>query len=227
MPTYLLKQYVNNVLPVITAMVNKSLNEMSVPTAFKQTIVRPLLKKPGLNMSNLKNYRPVSILPFVSKIIEKEVVASRIEDHLDKHKLHDNRQSAYHSLHSTETALLRVHHDIATALDNNSCSILVILDLSAAFDVFHHGILYQRLEYTFGISGSALAWIKSYLRNRSQQVANGSALSDSRALTNGIPQGTECSDRDSTAYFRNQLVTFVKVTIWTTIATPMILKFTS
>jgi hypothetical protein len=152
MPTYLLKQYDNNVLPVITAMVNKSLNEMSVPTAFKQTIVRPLLKKPGLNMNNLKNYRPVSILPFVSKIIEKEVVASRIEDHLDKHKLHDNRQSAYHSLHSTETALLRVHHDIATALDNNSCSILVMLDLSAAFDVIDHGILYQRLEYTFGIS---------------------------------------------------------------------------
>ena len=226
MPTYLLKQCVNNILPVITTMVNKSLNEMSVPISFKQAVVRPLLKKPGLDMYNLKTYRPVSNLSFVSKIIEK-VVALRIEDHLDKHKLHDNRQSVYRPVHSTETALLRVHHDIATALDNNSCSILVILDLSAAFDVFHHGILYQRLEYTFGISGSALAWIKSYLRNRSQQVANGSALSDSRALTNGIPQVTECSDRDSTAYFRNQLVTFVKVTIWTTIATPMILKFIS
>jgi hypothetical protein len=70
-------------------------------------------------MNNLKNYRLVSNLPFVSKIIEK-VVASRIEDHFDKHKLHDNRQSANRSFHSTETALLRVHHDIATALDNNS-----------------------------------------------------------------------------------------------------------
>jgi hypothetical protein len=88
MPTYLLKQCVNNVLPVITAMVNKSLNEMSVPTAFKQANVRPLLKKPGLDMNNLKNYRLVSNLPFVSKIIEK-VVASRIEDHFDKHKFHD------------------------------------------------------------------------------------------------------------------------------------------
>ena len=151
MPTYLLKQCVNNILPVITAMVNKSLNEMSVPISFKQAIVRPLLKKLGLDMNNLKNYRPVSNLPFVSKIIEK-VVALRIEDHLDKHKLHDNRQSVYRPVHSTETALLRVHHDIATALDNNSCSILVMLDLSAAFDVIDHGILYQRLEYTFGIS---------------------------------------------------------------------------
>jgi hypothetical protein len=132
-------------------MVNKSLNEISVQTAFKQAIVRPLLKKPGLDMNNLKNYRPVSNLPFASKIIEK-VVSSRIEDHLSKHKLHDNRQSAYRFFHSTETALLRVHHDIATALDNNSCSILVMLDLSAAFDVIDHGILYQQLEYTFGIS---------------------------------------------------------------------------
>jgi hypothetical protein len=69
------QRYINNVLPVITAMVNKSLNEMSVPTAFKQAIVRLLLKKPGLNMNNLKNYRPISILPFVSKIIKKVVIA--------------------------------------------------------------------------------------------------------------------------------------------------------
>ena len=186
MPTYLLKQCVDNVLPVITAMVNTSMNEMSVPTAFKQAIVRPLLKKPGLDM-NFKNYRPISNLPFVSEIIQK-VVASRIEDYLDKHKVHDNRQSSYRSFHSTDTAFLRVHHDIATAtvtalfrvhhdiataLDNNSRSIFVMLDLSAAFDVIDHGILYQRLEYTFEISGSALAWIKSYLSNRSQQIAIG------------------------------------------------------
>ena len=148
---------------------------MSVPTAFKQAIVGPLLKKPRLDMNNLKNYRPVSNLPFVSKIIEK-VVASRIEDHLDKHKLHDNRRPAYHSFHSTETVLIRVHHDIATALDNNSCSILVMLDLSAAFNVIDHGILHQHLEYTFGISRSAFSWIKSYPSDRSQQIAIGSAV---------------------------------------------------
>ena len=90
-------------------------------------------------MHNLKNYRPVLNLPFVSKIIEK-VVTSRIEDHLDKHKFHDNRQTADRSFHFTETVLLRVHHGIATALDNNSCSILVMLDLSAAFDFIDHGI---------------------------------------------------------------------------------------
>jgi len=65
-------------------------------------------------VNKLMNYRPVSNLHFVSNIIEK-VVASRIEDHLNKHKLHDNRQSAYRSFHSTVTALFRVHHDIVTA----------------------------------------------------------------------------------------------------------------
>jgi len=132
---------------------------MSVSTAFKQAIVRLLLKKAGLDINNFKNYCLVSNLSFVLKIIKK-VVASRIEDPLDKHKLHDNRRSAYRSFHSTVTVLLRVHHDLATVLDNNSCSMLVMLDLSAAFNVSDNGILRQHLEYTFGISRSSLSLYK-------------------------------------------------------------------
>jgi hypothetical protein len=96
-----------------------------------------LLKKPRLDMNNLKNYRPVSNLPFVSKIIEK-VVASRIEDHLDKHKLHDNRRPAYHSFHSTETVLIRVHHDILRVLMNPTAEPMAICcDLSLGYDFIH------------------------------------------------------------------------------------------
>lgn len=194
MPTYILKLCLNEVLPVITEIVNKSISESVVPTDFKQAIVRPLLKKPGLDKDNFKNYRPVSNLPYVSKIIEK-VVASRIENHLNNNKLYDDRQSAYRSNHSTETALLRVHHDIATALDSNSCAILVMLDLSAAFDIIDHDILFKRLEHTFGITGSALGWIQSYLTNRTQRVAIGSVLSDSRSLNIGVPQGSVLGPR--------------------------------
>jgi hypothetical protein len=68
-------------------------------------------------------------------------------------------QSAYRAYHSTETALLRVHHDISIALDKNCCAALLMLDLSAAFDMIHHNILQKRLEYSFGISGAALSWI--------------------------------------------------------------------
>ena len=87
------------------------------------------------------------------------------ETNLQPNSLLDDLQSAYRTGHSTETALLRVHHDITSALDNNSCAVLVMLDLSAAFDVIDHKILFQRLEYSYGISGPALAWIISYLTN--------------------------------------------------------------
>ncbi|XP_062587414.1 uncharacterized protein LOC134249071 [Saccostrea cucullata] len=121
MPTNILKTCIENVLPIITCLVNKSLTEGVFPEDFKQAIVKPLLKKPSLDKKCLKNYRPVSNLSYVSKIIEK-VVAKRIEDHLTSNTLHDNLQSAYRAVHSTETALLRVHHDIAVSLDKGCCA---------------------------------------------------------------------------------------------------------
>jgi hypothetical protein len=91
-------------------------------------------------------------LPFVSKILEK-VVANRLEEHLESNSLHDDLQSAYRACHSTETALRRVHHDITLALDNNSCAVLVMLNLSAAFDIVDHPIMMVRLQYSYGITG--------------------------------------------------------------------------
>lgn len=175
-------------------MVNKSLSEAIVPGSFKQATVRPLLKKPGLDKENLKNYRPVSNLSFVSKITEK-VVSSRIEHHLNTNNLMDRKQSAYRSCHSTETAMLKVHHDVVKALDNNCCCILVMLDLSAAFDVIDHQILFRRLEFSYGITSSALSWIQSYLSDRCQRVAVGSELSESQEITIGVPQGSVLGPR--------------------------------
>jgi hypothetical protein len=125
-----------------------------------------------LDNNALKNYRPVSNLSFVSKILEK-VVVSRLECHLQPNSLLYHLQSAYRTGHSTETALLRVHHDITSALDNNYCAVLVMWDLSAAFDVIDHTIIFQRLEYSYDISGPALAWIILYLTNRTRRIAIG------------------------------------------------------
>jgi hypothetical protein len=91
------------------------------------TEIRPLLKKPNLDKEELKNYRKVSNLPFLSKILEK-LVAKRLETHLSSLRLHDNLQSAYHTGHSTETALLKIHHDIAQDLDRKCMAALVLLD---------------------------------------------------------------------------------------------------
>ena len=154
-PTTLLKTSLDSVATTITTIINTSQSTSVVPTSFKRAIVRPLLKKPALEKDILKNYRPVSNLPFISKVLEK-VVENCLENHLASNYLHDRVQSAYRAGHSTETALLRVHHDITCALDKNRCAVLVMLNLSAAFDVIDHTILRKRLEYSFGISGGAL-----------------------------------------------------------------------
>jgi hypothetical protein len=185
-----------------------------VPTSFKGAIVRPLLKKPGLDKDILKNYRPVSNLPFISKVLEK-LVESRLENHLASNYLHDRVQSAYRAGHSTETALLRVHHDITCALDKNRCAVLVMLDLSVAFD---HTILRKRLEYSFGISGGALQWLLSYLQDRTQRIAIGSVLSDEFHLQCGVPQGSVLG-LNYIASSRSQSPKYAGVTIYLIIST--------
>jgi len=130
----------------------------------------------------------------LSKVLEK-VVAACLEHHLDRNSLHDDVQSAYRSCHSTATALLRVHHDITVALDNNCCAVLLMLDLSAAFDTIDHDILIQRLEYSFWIIESALMWFNSYLTGRTQRVAVGSTISNTLHLKFGVPQGSVLGPR--------------------------------
>ena len=187
LPTWLLKANLDILLPCITNLVNKSLESGVVPTEFKKAIVKPLLKKKGLDPENLKNVRPVSNLTFVSKVIEK-VVASRLHEHINAYKLHEEMQSAYRKFHSTETALLRVHNDIMLAVDRGSAVVLVLLDLSAPFDTIDHDILLQRVHKRIGVTGTALQWFKSYLTNRCQQVLIEDAVSSSFDLLFGVPQ---------------------------------------
>ena len=122
----------------------------------------PLIKRSGLNKEDMKNYCPISNLPFISKLIEN-VVAKRIEEHLEPNDLDDSYQSVYCRGYSTETVLLKVHSDVAEAIDEGSTTALIILDLSAAFDVTDHPIVLRHLEFSFGIKEQALTWLKSYL----------------------------------------------------------------
>ena len=111
-------------------------------------------------LSNYKNFHPISNLTFVSKLIEK-AVALQLNDHILRHHLDETFQSAYKAFHSTETALVRVHNDILTAIDNNNTVILLLLDLSAAFDTVDHSILLSRLSSRFGIKSLALFYTYS------------------------------------------------------------------
>ena len=124
-PTDILKRHITTLVPVITRLVNASLAKGVVPESFKRALVTPLLNKSTLDPQVHKNYRPVSNLPFTSKILER-VVLRRLLDHLSDTKLHEPHQSAYRSIHSTEASLVRVSNDILISLDNKKAAILVL-----------------------------------------------------------------------------------------------------
>ncbi len=198
LPLSMLKECLPVVLSHITRIVNLSLQLGDLPEKLKLAIIRPLLKKLGLELE-LKNYRPVSNLSFLSKLIEK-IIAKQFVDHLKQNKLIDPLQSAYKKFHSTETALLRVQNDILTDIDKKKVSLLVLLDLSAAFDTIDHEILLDRLNKYYGIEGNALKWFRSFLTNRSQSVIIDDEISEPKSLKYGVPQGSVLGPLLFTAY---------------------------
>ena len=160
-PTTLLKQYTEILVPSIQHIINASLSQGSFTYSLKTAIPRPLLKKPNLDLV-FKNYCPVSNLSYLSKIVEK-VVCSQITSFAVQTKNTEDLQSAYHEDHSTKTALLKVKTDLLTALDNQEISCLILLDLSAAFDMVSHKLLLNRPKYCFGFGSKVLEWMEDYL----------------------------------------------------------------
>ena len=126
-------------LPLLTKIVNLSLQSGCFPDLWKEALVFPLLKKPGLDVI-FKNFRPVSNLSFVFRLIEKAVF-NQIHGHLVGNNLYPVAKSAYRRNHSTETALLKVMNDILLNMNKQHVTILVLLDLSAAFDTVDHSIV--------------------------------------------------------------------------------------
>ena len=189
LPSYVMKQCVSTLLPVITSIVNRSLDTASMPESLKIAQIDPHLKKFGLDHEMFKNFRPVSNLAFVSKVIEKAVAAQLIE-YIDSNDLGELYQSAYKKMHSTETALLKMQNDILRAIDQHKTVALLLLDLSAAFDTVDHAILLHRLQSRFGISEKALYWFRSYLDNRWQYVSLRGTKSSCHRTCYGVPQGS-------------------------------------
>ncbi|KXJ18896.1 putative RNA-directed DNA polymerase from transposon X-element [Exaiptasia diaphana] len=186
-PTWLLKKCIDVLAPIITRMINLSLVSGSVPENWKVALISPLLKKPGLELV-YQNFRPVSNLPFISKTAEK-VVIPQVLAHCSEHAPLPNNQSSHRQHHSTETALLKVQNDILLSMDRKEVTLLVLLDLSAAFDTIDHTILADLLERDFGISDLALSWITSFMRGRVQRVTIKHEQSRD-SLSSGVPQGS-------------------------------------
>ena len=135
----------------------------------KDSVIIPLLKKSGIDPEVLKNYRPVTNEVFLSKLIEK-VVSIQLFEHMTLNHLHSKYQHAYKKFHGTETLLLKVLKDFLCAFEDNMVIILLLIDLSAAFDTVDILKLLDILQNDIGISGTALLWLKSFLMGRTQRV---------------------------------------------------------
>ena len=143
-PTWVMKDCVNELSPIFTRMINFSLTSGNVPSIWKSALVVPLLKKTGLELT-FNNFRPVSNLSLISKVGEK-VVIPQILDHCREHAPLSSHLSAYRQHRSAETALLKVHNDILLNMDKQKVTLLVLLELSAAFDTINHVTMKNILE---------------------------------------------------------------------------------
>ena len=151
--------------------------------------MRVLANLANLDVDELKNYRPISNLTYLSKILEK-VVHEELNMYIEENGLFSEYQSGYRKFHSCETAVTKIHNDILMLVDKRENVVLLLLDLSAAFDTINHKLLLNKLQNMYGISGVALDWIRCYLSNRLFRVSVRQETSGECILDIGVPQGS-------------------------------------
>ena len=188
-PTSLLKACPGTFSDISANLANLSIHQGCFPTQFKKAQITPLVKTQGLNSEDPASYRPISNLNTISKIIER-LVLTRITARVSSSSSVDRLQSAYRWFHSTETVLLEVTDDIYKAFNDGQSTLLVTMDLSAAFNCINHGTLSNRFRHAFGISGSAHNWFWSYLHRSMPFGKFSSSTSSCNDLDAGVPQGS-------------------------------------
>ena len=178
-------------LPVITSIINKSLFSNIFPTVWKTALINPIPK--CVNPSNITDLRPISILPFVSKILEK-IVYNQLIQYCESQHIFPDFQSGFRKGRSTSSALLDVVDNVLCGQDGGRPTILTLLDYSRAFDSINIQLLLAKMSF-YGFSASSVSWFQSYLSGRSQQVSvqspDGTILTSGiKPVTRGVPQGS-------------------------------------
>jgi hypothetical protein len=182
-----LKMCLVHITCVLEHIFNFCLQSSVFPSVWKMANILPIPKVP--NPMNCKDFRPVSILCLLSKVLEK-LVHSQISEYLNTHNLLNPLQSGFRPGHSTKTALLKVTDDIRLAIDKRKLVLAVLLDFSKAFDKVHHGLLLVKLK-KIGFSQSVVNWFYAYLSERYQRVMSGDEyVSEWDVSETGVPQGS-------------------------------------
>ena len=181
-----LKYISNDIVPILTHTINQSLCTGIFPSSLKIAKISPIFKKGDPHLTD--NYRPISLLPIISKIFEK-VVFLQLYDYLIKYNLLYDSQYGFRKFHSTEFAALEFTDKIIYNLDQGKIPLAIYLDLSKAFDTIDHSILINKLQY-YGVTGMSLYWFQSYLSDRKQYVQYKDSNSSFSSITTGVPQGS-------------------------------------
>ena len=183
---YIVKRIAKEISIPLTIICNLSLREGVVPDELKIAKVIPIYKKE--NPECFSNYRPVSVLPCFSKILER-LVFNRCMNYIDKYNILNDKQFGFRSKHSTYMAILEFIDKISNSVEKNETTLGIFLDLSKAFDTIDHSILLYKLEY-YGFRGNVLKWFEDYLSNRKQYVYYNSCKSQYKNIQCGVPQGS-------------------------------------
>ncbi len=181
-----IKAVINDISTVLCHIFNLSFNMGTVPVGLKTAKVSPIYKTGPIDF--LGNYRPISVLPCISKILER-LMYTRLSNFLTKHSIIGNSQFGFRKNHSTAMALTTIVDKIAHALDSNDVTFGIFLDLAKAFDTVDHKIIIRKLEH-YGVRGIALNWFSSYLSDRKQTVTFKNYLSSYNDVKCGVPQGS-------------------------------------
>jgi hypothetical protein len=182
----IVKRVANEIVQPLTAIFNLSLSTGHVPQQLKIAKVVPIYKKDAAEI--MSNYRPISLLPCFSKVLER-LVFNRSIQFLNSNNILNEKQFGFRANHSTSMAIMQLVDKINTAVEHNETTIGVYLDLSKAFDTIDHHILLHKLEH-YGFRGIVYNWFKSYLDNRKQYVNFNNNKSELKSTICGVPQGS-------------------------------------
>jgi len=183
---YLLNNIKSQISNPISTLINMSIETSVVPDCLKLAKIVPIYKAKQKN--DFANYRPVSLLPAISKILEK-VIYKRLYTFLDSSNIFNGNQFGFRTKHNTIDAVTKFVNDITESLDKKESSLAIYCDLSRAFDTIDHEILLNKLQF-YGIRGQSLDWFRSYLDQRKQYVEYDGYISNTTTITLGVPQGS-------------------------------------